>query len=345
MASSPRVVLHVGTPKSGTTFLQTALWTHRRELRRQHVHLAGRRSRDMFLAAVEVREAFDFWGQPQESIGGTWATLCQQALRRAGTTVMSHELLAACSPEQAARALQHLDGAEVHVVLTARDLVRQVTSDWQERVKNGNTLAFARFRRSVMRPIRRGTFHSQFWRNQDPVGILDRWAVHLPAEQVHVVVAPAGGAPPQELWHRFAAAVGFDPTGLDPVGERGANATLGPAQITALRHVNKALTAKILPPAYERVVKADFAERILAAQSDERPTCPRKLAGMLREVAVDRNETLTARGYRIHGDLAELVPPENAGGRSPDKVPEKRVIEALAGSLAEVLLERAERKP
>jgi hypothetical protein len=123
-----RVVLHVGAPKSGTTYLQRALWALRSELLEQGVTCPGEGGRDMFLASIEVREVFDRWGFSREELSGTWSRLCAEARGYDGTTVMSHELLAAASEEQARAALSELDGLEVHLLLTERDLGRQIRS-------------------------------------------------------------------------------------------------------------------------------------------------------------------------------------------------------------------------
>ncbi len=51
-----RVFLHVGLPKTGTTYLQTLLWDNRDELLRQGVLLPGGSSRDHLWASGAVRE-------------------------------------------------------------------------------------------------------------------------------------------------------------------------------------------------------------------------------------------------------------------------------------------------
>ena len=146
----PRVCLHVGTPKSGTTFLQRALWKNHDELRAVGVTAPGDRPQDMFHAAIEVRDVFDKWGYDRAALTGTWARMCADARRFPGTSVMSHELLSAASPEEVASAYERLgDDLETHVVLTVRDLSLQVTSEWQERIKNGSTSPFRRFSRRI----------------------------------------------------------------------------------------------------------------------------------------------------------------------------------------------------
>ena len=50
-----RVFLHVGTAKSGTSYLQDLWWRHRDELRAQGLLLPGRGRRDHFTAAALVK--------------------------------------------------------------------------------------------------------------------------------------------------------------------------------------------------------------------------------------------------------------------------------------------------
>lgn len=333
----------MGTPKSGTTFLQKVLWDNPDTLLSQGFRCAGTRQKDMFLAAIEVRESHEFWGYPPEELAGRWTEVCRQAHAHPGTTILSHEVLGAASEEQAARALAELAGVELHLVLTARDLARQVTSEWQERIKNGSASSFADFERGLRRQMSNGNFDKGFWRNQDPVGVLDRWARDLPPDQVHVVVAPPSASDPGLLWVRFAEAVGIDASTIDPMAsQRAANTTLGVAQVAVLRQVNAALDGRIRQPEYARVVKHRFAERLLAQQTSPRPQCPPDLVALLRELAEQRNRTLRERGYTVHGDLAELVPvDEGSSGSSPDDVDPEALRDAYADAIATLLVRRA----
>ncbi len=341
-ASSPRVILHVGAPKSGTTFLQKALWSNREALAAEGFALPGHRQRAMFMAAIEVRQGHQFWGYPPEQIDGTWSRLCAEAREHRGTTVMSHELLGGATDEQAKAALAELDGVEVHVVYTARDLARQATSEWQERVKNGSSRPFERFQRRMLQQLERGQLSSGFWRNQDILGVLTRWGGNLPASQVHVVVAPPPGAEPGLLWRRFGGAVGFDADAYDPfTTDAPTNQTLGVAQVAVLRHVNQALAGRIPQPAYARVVKEQFAEQVLAGQPSPKPVCPALLARRLLAVTEETNAAITDLGYRVHGDLAELLPDPDDSAPSPDDVDSAVVLAAHHEAVAALLVQRA----
>lgn len=338
-----RVFVHVGAPKSGTTFLQKALWLNREPLLQAGFRCPGTTAREMFLAAIEVRETQQQWGFRPDDLLGTWRRLCQEARQYPGTSIMSHELLAAATVDQIARARAPLDGLEVHVVLTARDLARQVVSEWQERTKNGSTASFAAFQTSLMRRIRTDDLSSLFWRYQDVPEILSRWGLALPPEHVHVVTAPRSGSDPGELWRRFGDAVGLDVAGLEPTApDRGANQSLGIVEIAILRRVNEALGGRIVQPAYARVVKRLFAQDLLARHTSPRPSCPSELGHSLRELSARWIEEIERRGYAVHGDLADLLPEEPADEVPfPDEVDAQEQADVSAAVIADLLVEVA----
>ncbi|WP_183094579.1 hypothetical protein [Nocardioides stalactiti] len=340
--ATQRVVLHVGTPKSGTTFLQRALWRHQEELDALGVTCAGRRHFEMFHAAIELRQSYTFWGRSEEELAGTWQRLCDAARAFPGTTIMSHELLGAARREQVEQGLAALEGLDVHLVVTARDLARQVSSDWQERVKNGNPVTFEAFCANVGLERQNG-----FWRNQHLIGIFDRWARDLPPENVHLVVGPPPGAAPDVLWRRFGDAVGFDASAFDPTStEPTANQTLGAVQVSVLRRLNEVLDGRIQQPAYSKVVKRQFAQSVLAGQRSAPAQCPPELVDRLAEIATRQNRRITKRGYQVHGDLTELVPVSDEGPWiDPDAVDAGEETAAAIAAIAELLVERAAPEP
>ena len=340
-----RVVLHVGAPKSGTTYLQRLLWQNRGELAGHGVGVPGGHHREMFHAGIEVRGVAKRWGMDADELDGTWARLCREAQDFPGTMIMSHEVLAAATAEQAAEALGHLDGLDVHVVYTAREVSRQLVSEWQENVKNGSGKSFKRFSRQVMADTT-ATEHL-FWRHQNPLDSLGRWGADLPADHLHVVVAPVGSPDPTELWRRFAAACGLAPDVIaDPVLVDAANQTLGMTQVRLLRRVVDSLDGRIEQPEYARIVKRLFAQRVLAGQSSPRPSCPPDLYEPLTALSRAWIEGVEERGYRVHGDLQELVPTQSgSSGRAPDDVRTKDELAVAADAIAELLIEVARRPP
>lgn len=315
-----RVVLHVGLPKTGTTYLQALLAEHRDELRAAGVLYPFLRPGAMFHGAVEVRGSQEKFGLAEHEVAGTWDALCARARDFAGTTVLSHEVLAGATPAQVARAMAPLAGLEVHVVVTARDLGRQATAHWQEEVKLGDPFSFADLERAQLRADSgrdagpdAGGVRPHFWHAQDFADALRRWSVGLPPAQAHLVVAPPPGAPVDELWRRFAAAVGVPPEVLVPDGAS-ANASLGAAEVAHLRAVNEALAGRLGRREHARLVKREYAEGVLAARGGQPARTPADLVDVLGEATRSWVAEVRAAGYAVHGDLDDLRPVLGAPG-------------------------------
>ena len=144
-------MLHVGLPKTGTTYLQALLAANRDRLRAAGVLYPFIRPGAMFHGAVEIRGSHAKFGLSADEVAGTWAALCERAREHDGTTIISHEVLAGATREQIRTALEPLAGIDVQVVVTARDLGRQAVAHWQEEVKLGATYSFAEFEATELR--------------------------------------------------------------------------------------------------------------------------------------------------------------------------------------------------
>ena len=140
MRAASRVYLHVGAPKTGTTYLQDRLSLNAASLRRHGYRYPTGPHADMFLAALDLLDRP--WGGMRPQAEGEWDALVRRTKRARGTVVLSHEILAGAKPAEAARALDDLSFAEVHVVYSARDVARQVAAEWQEQLKHQRKVSF-----------------------------------------------------------------------------------------------------------------------------------------------------------------------------------------------------------
>ena len=253
------MVLHVGLPKTGTTYLQAVLAHHRDALREAGVLYPFVRPQAMFLGAVEVRGSREKFGLTAEDVAGTWQALCDRVLSHAGTSVISHEVLGGAEPDEIAAALAPLAGIEVDVVVTARDLGRQATAHWQEEVKLGDTRSFAELEHDQLRADVPEGERPHFWHAQDYAAALRRWATAVPAERVHLVVGPPPGAAPEVLWQRFAEACGIGQEAeavVDADAVAPANRSLTTEAIALLREVNRELDGRLTPREHARLRQA-----------------------------------------------------------------------------------------
>ena len=146
-----RVFLHVGTPKSGTTFLQTLWWANKAALREQGLLLPGPGVAEHFHASCVVRGHERLLASIPEAGHRAWDRVLTRTGEWSGDVLLSHELFSPASPGNAARALEQLGevAQEVHVVLTVRDLARQLPAEWQQRTKHGRSQTFADFLTAV----------------------------------------------------------------------------------------------------------------------------------------------------------------------------------------------------
>lgn len=336
---SPRVFLHVGSPKTGTTFLQNVLWAQRPLAREQGLLLPLDRFADHYLASLDVRGIAGEPHHPPRALG-MWQRVVEQSLAFDGSVLISHELFAAATAEQARAAVASFGSeAEVHVVLTARDLVRQIAAEWQEHVKHRSSTPFGDFARELREDADKAGW---FWRVQSFPGVLERWGADLPPERVHLVTVPPSGTAPSVLWDRFASLLGLVPSEFDlDVGR--SNSSLSVTGAELLRRVNVELGDRLpLPGPYPTVVKNVLAHRVLA----DRPGPPLVLAA--DDVAYARHESLalvdelTALGVDVVGDLAELVPEPAPDAPSSDDAYRPRSTEDLlqegVGALADLLV-------
>jgi len=308
----PTVHLHIGAPKTGTTYLQAVAANNRGRLKAQGLLYPGP-GKDHFLAVQDVRGGFKGYDDPR--IAGSWSRLLQAIESWSGSAVLvSHEILAAATPDEIGRIVAELPTDDVRVVMTVRDFARQLPAVWQEDLKNGATVTLHQFLRRVQRgPSPSGGKLRGFWRWQDLPAILQGWQRHVPAERITVVTVPPKGASPSLLWKRFAAAIEVDPAGADLQVPR-TNSSLDAASAEVIRRLNVALTSEAgssVPwPLYRREVKKFLAERVLAGRRDSPQLAigPRDFRWAVefgREVAT----AVEQRGYRLVGDLGDLTPP------------------------------------
>src|SRR6476646_2367130 len=89
-----KLFLHIGLPKSGTTFLQELLAGNRELLRGAGFCYPFVRPEAMFHAAVELRGQHDLWGLDHGLVDGTWSLLLERVRATGLTGVVSHEILA-----------------------------------------------------------------------------------------------------------------------------------------------------------------------------------------------------------------------------------------------------------
>jgi hypothetical protein len=324
------VFLHIGLPKTGTTYLQRVVWGNRDRLRAAGVLLPGFGHREHLWAALDMQQRPRL-AKRHPDAPGAWQRLVDEASRHDGDVLITHEFLCGASAEQASRAVAAFPGAELHVLVTARDAASVVSAGWQESVKNGSTVDLE----SVLAGTAAGgpEFSMLTW---DLADVLQRWTPDVPSEQVHVLVMPGPGEPRDLHWRHFAEVIGVDAGAVEAPDEV-ANPALGIVQIETLRMVNKHL-----PPysAQERGtwIRGYLAEDLLARQPRERGAMPEKHLARFAELDRAATELISARGFHVLGDLGALTAPgSTTGGRLPGTVSAEEILESAGRLVADIV--------
>jgi hypothetical protein len=341
VAEPTRVFLHIGAPKTGTTYLQRLLDANREALAGEGVlypdlgndahHTAAWGLRPKSAGQLSSERFADRWDRLVELVTG-WP---------GPSVVVSSEMFVFFGERLAAEVLGAFSEAEVHVVYTARDLLRQVPAVWQEQVKNQKTEGYRAFVTDLLGP-RTAPLSRHFWQAQDAPAALGRWSQGLPAHRVHVVTAPPPGAAPTVLWERFASVLGVQPL-LAAADSPAANTSLGIAGAEILRRYNARHAAELTVPRYRRTVLRPLMPVLVGGLPDD-SRLPLSAAERARiaQLSEDVVAGIRTAGYDVVGSLDDLlVAAEEAGadrqGPGPDDLSDRDLVDALLDVLHEIV--------
>ena len=326
-----RVFVHIGLPKTATSYLQTIVWSNRDRLRERGIVVPGAERRDHLWSSRTVREQPSH-RRASEYQQQAWSRVREELASSTGTGLISHEFFAAASAAQAQAMVAALAPAQVHLVVTAREPLGLFTASWQESLKNGATTPMPDYSRTVSdKPT-----DIWNWRTLDLRLVLERWTEAVPPERVHVLVLDPA-APREDVWERFAGIVGFATDGVDLSGSF-PNTSMGVAEAETLRRINGRLTG--FTKAFDKGVylRTYLADERLVPRRGERFWPEPDQIEECRRRGEEAVAHLEAAPYDVVGDLAHLrVPEELEERRSTLSVTDAEVADVAVGLVATML--------
>jgi hypothetical protein len=326
------VHLHVGTFKTGTSYLQSVLAHSKDELAEAGVLWPGRAWADQVAATKGLLS-----NRPGKA--AAWDRLIDEVNSWSGASVIiSMETLSMASSRAVKRAASSLSEHRVRVVLTARDIGRVLPAQWQESVQNGKSWSYRDYLAGAVDGSPGDRAYDHFWSKHDWAHIMRTWSEVAPDAEVVLVTVPPSGSPRGLLWERFSEAVSLDPRRFDAT--RTVNESLGAASAEVLRYVSAALGERDSHKQTPRVLKKTLAKAVLNARKSEEPTLV--LPHSLEDWALRRSEELIADVKTVPattiGDLDDLRP-RFAGASSgetedPSALPVEDLLSAAGYGLA-----------
>jgi hypothetical protein len=337
------IFLHIGTMKSGTTFIQMGLKRNRQALRQEGVYIPRRFLR----AAIDVlgrSSRIRNWREP-----GAWDTFQLRANRFQGSVVGSMEFLCEAEPAIVERIANAFPDRQVHALVTCRDLLRVVPSHWQTIIKNGGTVPFADYVEQVLRSPddERGQsrYNKGFWLHHDVVPMIETWGRVLGRHNVTVITVPPSGTAPDVLWSRFCTATGIDPEQFDYERSKRSNVSLTYAETEMLRKVNLKLRKKMSADGYHQIVNRYIANKLLrhdlaVGGADDRPQLGARSHAAIRARADAMIEGIAASEVNVIGDLGDLrIPAFEGSAESLDTLgPTEQIPDVISDALAHIAL-------
>ena len=290
-----RVILHIGAPKTGTSFIQSVLSNNRDVLSDRGVLWPGA------TWAEQVRAVEDLRDTANGTLEGAtrWDALVDQIDSYDGrTAIISMEWLCLGDSAMADRAISSLRHHDVEIVLTLRDLVRTIPAQWQEATQNGFSWTYKEFVDAVAsrRPLR-GRAGEHFWKNQDWARMAQTWAPLVDKGHFWVVTVPPAGTSADVLWERFCSAAGIDPSGYSLAGWP--NESLGAASAELMRRLQTLRKAEAPNPKHRGRLKHRLAKQTLALHRSAEPRLG---------LAPDRYDWVVKATRRLVDRVAEMEP-------------------------------------
>ena len=329
---SARAYVHIGPPKTGSTYLQSILWRNRDALHGQGLKYSAAHDNEHFLAAYDVQGGEFVHGEMPEA-AGAWERVAARVRGHAGRSLISHELLALSRPEHIRRIVASLQPVPVDVIIMGRCLADVLPSIYQEKVKQRDPeVSWPDFLRDARRP-------DGMW-GYRLGSLVRRWLEILPPNRIHVVTVPPAEAPRRCLLERFSRVVGIDAAALDVRGAD-ANDSLDIAGVVSLQQVVRRTRASLSWHEH-RDLMSSLLPVLRAANlpGSSRLVMPASSRSWMGQEATEGLLAVEESGCPVYGDPADLLPRPACFG-SDDSGLEAPSIDAAAAAAADALLAAA----
>lgn len=296
--------LHVGTRKSGTTTLQSITRASEEQL------LAAGLGFPFGVPTGTNRRPFmslmrKLGGDPAKRPAAVERLRASVAATSQKRAMFSAEGLAALPADVIATLAEALQDTDLHIIVTVRDLARQLPSEWQQSSKLGEVPGYLEFCDQVVDPA--SELSELFLARYDAADIAARWGAAVGPDRVHLIVLPQQRGDENWLPRTFFGLmdVGMDSLKFSDVAR---NTSMGYAEAELLRRTVAGFNARETYQPYEIHLLVRKEWKPTEAGAGDKIGVPQAALDWCRARAERQIEEIKAGGWQVIGDLEDLRP-------------------------------------
>lgn len=305
-------LLHVGPHKTGTTALQSAFDLARADLGPQGVRYVSR-SRHDARAARYVTDRMVAGRDPARAERAWRAVVRELTAASDERRVFSSEFLSDATDEQIARIVREVGTEDLWVAITLRPLARILSSQYQQGLQRQSPHTYDAWLRMVLAEDVSAPEPREFWTRHRHDALVRRWADHVGAD--HVVVVVLDPRDHAFLPHTFEQLLGLAPETLAGRDAK-ENRSLTADEAELLRRFNIDFASLGLgPDHYVRLFRhlKDHLKEREPAPTEAPLVTPDWAIERANAVAAEMAEAIRGLGAAVHGDLDSISTTRLAG--------------------------------
>lgn len=344
-------LLHIGPHKTGSTAIQVSMHAARDRLGEYGVYYAGGAARPK-----HAGWAIGLMGRPAGSAVPPlhhWDELVEEvASATAPRICISNEDFGRADETQRRRIVADLGGDRPHVVAVARRLDRYLPSQWQERIKAGDTRSYDAWLRIVLdtEAPEQSWDRTNVWRAHDTQRLVANWVEVVGEENFTLIVGDESDR--MQLLHSFEGLLGLPQDTLESHPDR-SNRGLSWGEAELVRAVNVACQERGWSRDQRNTyVKKGVIRSLLHGEADDSgprtPPLPAWAAEVVRRLSDERATAVQAMGVRVVGDPSHLRVPEDIavsdGDLAPPPLPPQVAAAAIVGVVGRAVTQKPSRR-
>lgn len=308
--SEPRLVIHAGFHKSGTTALQESFNSQSLELRQEGIVYPniGRKAHHRVAWALSERT----WGWKEK--GGEKAskkewTRILKAINsnKSETVLLSSEFFSELDTEAIQTIFNQIKGRRIEALFTVRPLVKLLSSSYQQYLKYGTTADYVTWLHSVLDKPGESKINPTFWKRHFHGQVVTKWAKVFGEKNVTVLIVDE--AKPEFLYDSVNQYLGLPKDFIKPQ-KIGSNRSLNLEEITLLLELNKQFPKDRDWNEYEVFIREGYIRRltdeIQSPPDSAKLLTPKWAVDKGNEIGAQNKSELLASGATIIGEINSL---------------------------------------